>query len=96
MSAQALVLGSFQVPASANPAQRTVAVERDPLGRRHGADTDILLRCIAEAYRSYHSGPYDTQWAPERFGARLRLIGKLGSELSPRRRYVSLDLEDFE
>jgi hypothetical protein len=89
------MLGRMQVPVSADPAQLTVEVDQRPRRRAPDRETERLLRCIAAAYRSYHQA--DSTWTQTRYGEpRLRLVGNFGSELRPTRRYVSLDLEDFQ
>ena len=96
MSCTALVLGVLQVPVSADPAQSTVKVGQELTRRRGDEEWQQLLEGIAAAYRSYHEAGVDPRWVQAREGARLRLIGRHGSGLRPGRRYVSVDLEDYQ
>jgi hypothetical protein len=89
------MLGQMHVPASADAARMTVEVE--PNAGRLAPDpvTECLLQRIAEAYRCYHQ--VDSTRTQARDGQRrLRLVGRFGTELEPRGRYVSIDLEDFQ
>jgi hypothetical protein len=89
------MLGRMQVPVSADPAQVTVELDRQPRRRAPDRETERLLQCIAAAYRSYHQA--DPTWTQTRRGdRRLRLVGRLGTELAPSARYISIDLEDFQ
>jgi hypothetical protein len=90
------MLGSLQISASSDSAQSTVEVRREPKRRLRDRQTEMLFRCIAAAYRSYHPA-YDSRWVQDREGVRrLRLVGRFGTEAAPNRRYVSIDLEDFQ
>jgi hypothetical protein len=89
------MLGSLCVPVSANTASVTVNVRRHAQRRLPDHNADLLLECIAAAYRSYHQA--DSPWAETRLGERrVRLIGRFGSQEPPREQYISIDLEDFQ
>jgi hypothetical protein len=97
MSTAAQWRGSFLVPVSADSAERTVEVKRKTVLRRGDRETEDLYNMIAELYRSYHTDEHESLWVSSRKGEiRLRLIGRNRSELPPKRKYVSVDLEDFE
>jgi hypothetical protein len=90
------MLGSLQISTSSDSAQSTVEVRREPQRRLRDRQTELLFQCIAAAYRSYHPA-FDSRWAQDREGTRrLRLVGRFGTELAPNKRYVSVDLEDFQ
>jgi hypothetical protein len=84
----------FRIPSSADSAQRTISVDRRTRYRRGDKETELLFNAIALAYRDYHES--DSAWTLTRYGTpRLRLVGKHGSALLPRRRFASVDLEDL-
>ena len=98
MNSTAAVRGTLQIPMSSDSAQKSVRVESEVRRRRGDLELGDLLRRIAEAYQSYHVEPsVDSIWVEARGGQRrLRLIGRLGTEAKPQRRYLSVDLEEFQ
>lgn len=85
----------WSVPVSADSAYITVDVTRRVGRVVRDRDSDLLLECIAAAYRAYHQS--DDIWTLDRNGERrIRLVGQLGTAAAPRRHYISVDLEDFQ
>lgn len=92
----ALMRGSLNISASADTAQITVDIGRQRQRRIVDRDEELLLECLAAAYRSYHLS--DDVWTRDsRTGERrLRLVGQLGTAAVPKKHFISVDLEDFQ
>lgn len=99
MSGNLWVLGNSELELSQSADSATHVYESRGGSRRRGENFDLALLCAAAAAYRIVRLQYKVRSQPVRVERRtspLILLSRAGSELQPRGRYISLDLEDFQ
>ena len=94
MSGNEWVLGNLALSQSADSAAPVYA--RPCASNRRGGNFEALMLAAAATYQGFH---VRYQAHSVRFQSRVSpvtLVSRDGSAVAPQRRYISLDLEDFQ